>query len=55
MTYQSKGDDENNYLLRSYFVGNAGIVKTWFKDKISLKLSVSDMFHSAKYGELHVL
>lgn len=52
MTYQSKGDDENNYLLRSYFVGNAGIVKTWFKDKISLKLSVSDMFHSAKYGEL---
>ncbi|WP_455669488.1 outer membrane beta-barrel protein [Phocaeicola sp.] len=50
MNYQSKGDMENCSETKNVFYVDAGITKFFFNDKLSVKLSGTDLFHGMKSG-----
>lgn len=50
MNYQSKGDMENISQTKNVFYFDAGITKFFFNDKLSIKLSGTDLFHGMKSG-----
>lgn len=50
MNYQSKGDTENCSETKNVFYVDAGITKFFFNDKLSVKLSGTDLFHGMKSG-----
>lgn len=50
MNYQSKGDMENCSETKNVFYVDAGITKFFFNDKLSVKLSGTDLFHGIKSG-----
>lgn len=50
MNYQSKGDMENCSETKNVFYVDAGITKFFFNDKLSIKLSGTDLFHGMKSG-----
>ncbi len=50
MNYQSKGDRENYSETKNIFYTDAGITKFFFNDKLSVKLSGTDLFHGIKSG-----
>lgn len=50
MNYQGKGDMENISQTKNVFYVDAGITKFFFNDKLSIKLSGTDLFHGMKSG-----
>ncbi len=50
--FQGKGSQQNFRLTRNMFMVNAGIVKSFFDDKLSLTLKGHDLFHGQRLGVL---
>lgn len=50
LTYQGKGDMENCSQTRNVFCMDASIIKSFLNDKLSVKLSGTDLFHGQKTG-----
>ena len=50
MNYQSKGDMENCSETKNIFYVDAGVTKFFWGDKMSVKLSGTDLFHGIKSG-----
>lgn len=50
MNYQSKGDMENCSETKNIFYVDAGVTKFFWGDRMSVKLSGTDLFHGMKSG-----
>lgn len=50
MNYQSKGDMENYSETKNIFYVDAGVTKFFWGDRMSVKLSGTDLFHGMKSG-----
>ena len=50
MNYRSKGDMENGSETKNVFYVDAGVTKFFWNDKLSVKLSGTDLFHGIKSG-----
>lgn len=52
MNYQSKGNYQNVYATRNVFSLNLGLTKSFFKERLVLKVEGKDLLHLQKTGNL---
>lgn len=50
MNFQGKGDMENCSMTRNVFTVNAGVTKSFLKDRLSVKLDGTDLFAGSQTG-----
>ena len=53
MKFTSKGDDKNISLMRNMFQTNISLTKTFFKQRLSIRLAGYDLFHARQKIKLY--
>ena len=53
MKFTSKGDDKNISLMRNMFQTNISLTKTFFEQRLSIRLAGYDLFHARQKIKLY--